>query len=139
MQCSFTQQAFSEHLLHSAFWSRGQGRAESLLSREVPGADLGLVCGMWTRMEVWEAVEGGLCCRSTSSQTISAVAASLLGMLVRGYCSGPRDWGLPLGSQLAKDRAAYFPPQPLNPNPDSRWNTYFRDNEVLLQIDKDVR
>ncbi|KAJ6654608.1 hypothetical protein lerEdw1_006761 [Lerista edwardsae] len=29
--------------------------------------------------------------------------------------------------------------QPLNPNPDSRWNTYFKDNEVLLQIDKDVR
>uniref|UniRef100_A0A4W3IUM6 TBC1 domain family member 13 n=1 Tax=Callorhinchus milii TaxID=7868 RepID=A0A4W3IUM6_CALMI len=28
---------------------------------------------------------------------------------------------------------------PLNTNPDSRWNTYFRDNEVLLQIDKDVR
>lgn len=32
-----------------------------------------------------------------------------------------------------------FSPQPLNPNPDSRWNTYFKDNEVLLQIDKDVR
>lgn len=29
--------------------------------------------------------------------------------------------------------------QPLNPNPDSRWNTYFKDNEILLQIDKDVR
>ncbi|KAM8934445.1 TBC1 domain family member 13 isoform 1-T1 [Pelodytes ibericus] len=28
---------------------------------------------------------------------------------------------------------------PLNPNPESRWNTYFKDNEVLLQIDKDVR
>ncbi|XP_018096531.1 TBC1 domain family member 13 isoform X3 [Xenopus laevis] len=28
---------------------------------------------------------------------------------------------------------------PLNPNPDSQWNTYFKDNEVLLQIDKDVR
>ncbi|GCC34537.1 hypothetical protein chiPu_0013012 [Chiloscyllium punctatum] len=28
---------------------------------------------------------------------------------------------------------------PLNPNPDSRWNTYFKDNEVLLQVDKDVR
>uniref|UniRef100_A0A8C5C4H2 Rab-GAP TBC domain-containing protein n=1 Tax=Gadus morhua TaxID=8049 RepID=A0A8C5C4H2_GADMO len=28
---------------------------------------------------------------------------------------------------------------PLNPNPDSRWNNYFKDNEVLLQIDKDVR
>uniref|UniRef100_A0A4W5RNM6 TBC1 domain family member 13 n=1 Tax=Hucho hucho TaxID=62062 RepID=A0A4W5RNM6_9TELE len=29
--------------------------------------------------------------------------------------------------------------QPLNPNPESKWNNYFRDNEVLLQIDKDVR
>ncbi|XP_075434737.1 TBC1 domain family member 13 isoform X2 [Ascaphus truei] len=28
---------------------------------------------------------------------------------------------------------------PLNPNPESQWNTYFKDNEVLLQIDKDVR
>ena len=28
---------------------------------------------------------------------------------------------------------------PLNNNPESQWNTYFRDNEVLLQIDKDVR
>ncbi|OXA62837.1 TBC1 domain family member 13 [Folsomia candida] len=28
---------------------------------------------------------------------------------------------------------------PLNPNPDSRWQQFFRDNEVLLQIDKDVR
>lgn len=28
---------------------------------------------------------------------------------------------------------------PLNPNPTSQWATYFKDNEVLLQIDKDVR
>uniref|UniRef100_A0A914WIC4 TBC1 domain family member 13 n=1 Tax=Plectus sambesii TaxID=2011161 RepID=A0A914WIC4_9BILA len=28
---------------------------------------------------------------------------------------------------------------PLNPNPDSAWSNYFKDNEVLLQIDKDVR
>ncbi|CAG0883784.1 unnamed protein product [Cyprideis torosa] len=28
---------------------------------------------------------------------------------------------------------------PLNPEPDSDWQTFFRDNEVLLQIDKDVR
>lgn len=28
---------------------------------------------------------------------------------------------------------------PLNPNPDSQWQTFFKDNEVLLQIDKDVR
>lgn len=28
---------------------------------------------------------------------------------------------------------------PLNPKPDSKWQTFFKDNEVLLQIDKDVR
>ncbi|KAK7076543.1 hypothetical protein SK128_012354 [Halocaridina rubra] len=28
---------------------------------------------------------------------------------------------------------------PLNPNPDSRWMSFFKDNEVLSQIDKDVR
>ncbi|GLV45617.1 GTPase activating protein SECIS-dependent read-through [Carabus blaptoides fortunei] len=28
---------------------------------------------------------------------------------------------------------------PLNINPDSQWQAFFRDNEVLLQIDKDVR
>ncbi|XP_026333064.1 TBC1 domain family member 13 [Hyposmocoma kahamanoa] len=28
---------------------------------------------------------------------------------------------------------------PLNISPDSTWSTYFKDNEVLLQIDKDVR
>ncbi|XP_023336219.1 TBC1 domain family member 13 [Eurytemora carolleeae] len=28
---------------------------------------------------------------------------------------------------------------PLNPNPNSSWQNFFKDNEVLLQIDKDVR
>ncbi|CAK8674692.1 TBC1 domain family member 13-like [Clavelina lepadiformis] len=28
---------------------------------------------------------------------------------------------------------------PLNPNPTSEWNSYFKDNDILLQIDKDVR
>ncbi|XP_035225794.1 TBC1 domain family member 13-like [Stegodyphus dumicola] len=28
---------------------------------------------------------------------------------------------------------------PLNPNPDGKWMAYFKDNEVLLQINKDVR
>ncbi|XP_071948910.1 TBC1 domain family member 13-like [Antedon mediterranea] len=28
---------------------------------------------------------------------------------------------------------------PLNPNPQSEWSQYFKDNEVLLQIDKDTR
>jgi len=28
---------------------------------------------------------------------------------------------------------------PLNPNPNSQWQSFFKDNDVLLQIDKDVR
>lgn len=28
---------------------------------------------------------------------------------------------------------------PLNPNPDSEWGAYFKDNEMLVQIDKDCR
>ncbi|XP_046736531.1 TBC1 domain family member 13 isoform X1 [Diprion similis] len=32
-----------------------------------------------------------------------------------------------------------FDDHPLNLNPDSKWQTFFKDNEVLLQIDKDVR
>lgn len=32
-----------------------------------------------------------------------------------------------------------FSDHPLNFNPDSQWQTFFKDNEVLLQIDKDVR
>lgn len=32
-----------------------------------------------------------------------------------------------------------FSDHPLNFSADSRWQTYFKDNEVLLQIDKDVR
>lgn len=27
----------------------------------------------------------------------------------------------------------------MNPNPKSEWNSYFKDNVVLLQINKDVR
>jgi hypothetical protein len=32
-----------------------------------------------------------------------------------------------------------FADHPLNSNPDSQWGMFFKDNEVLLQIDKDVR
>lgn len=32
-----------------------------------------------------------------------------------------------------------FHDHPLNCNPNSKWQTFFKDNEVLLQIDKDVR
>lgn len=31
------------------------------------------------------------------------------------------------------------PDHPLSENPSGAWNTFFKDNEVLLQIDKDVR
>ena len=52
----------------------------------------------------------------------------------------PPDWNLPPGALAGPGtEQLILSPQPLNPNPDSRWNTYFKDNEVLLQIDKDVR
>lgn len=34
---------------------------------------------------------------------------------------------------------AHADDHPLNPNPNSNWGTYFKDNEMLLQIDKDCR
>ena len=33
----------------------------------------------------------------------------------------------------------YFLSQPLNLNPESEWHGSFKDNEMLLQIDKDCR
>ncbi|XP_022256347.1 LOW QUALITY PROTEIN: TBC1 domain family member 13-like [Limulus polyphemus] len=37
------------------------------------------------------------------------------------------------------ESGAMLEDHPLNPNPESKWVTFFKDNEVLLQIDKDVR
>lgn len=42
------------------------------------------------------------------------------------------------GSKEANGDCTYTD-HPLNINPDSQWQTFFKDNEVLLQIDKDVR
>ncbi|EPY83303.1 TBC1 domain family member 13 [Camelus ferus] len=69
---------------------------------------------------------------------LSFSAGSLVGMLVRALLS-PQTGVCSWGPIRLRTEQLIFSPQPLNPNPDSRWNTYFRDNEVLLQIDKDVR
>ena len=29
--------------------------------------------------------------------------------------------------------------QPLNPNPESSWHRYFKDNDIIVQIDNDTR
>jgi hypothetical protein len=48
--------------------------------------------------------------------------------------------GMPGSENCEESRVdVTFGDHPLNSNPDSEWQTYFRDNEVLLQIDKDVR
>ncbi|XP_058463666.1 TBC1 domain family member 13 [Malaya genurostris] len=79
---------------------------------------------------------------------------SLCWKLLLGYMGPKRDsWS----TTLTKKRELYkqfieemiIPPgeqngsecidHPLNDGPESNWNTFFRDNEVLLQIDKDVR
>jgi len=38
-----------------------------------------------------------------------------------------------------EDNSPVIEDHPLNPNPNSSWQNFFKDNEVLLQIDKDVR
>uniref|UniRef100_U3IAH7 TBC1 domain family member 13 n=1 Tax=Anas platyrhynchos platyrhynchos TaxID=8840 RepID=U3IAH7_ANAPP len=50
-----------------------------------------------------------------------------------------RQVGVAIKNLVDREQDTWFGSKPLNPNPDSRWNTYFKDNEVLLQIDKDVR
>lgn len=133
--CPFVQQAFSERLLHVAFWSHSSGQRSP--------AKQGCTQSRWQGLAVSRGVrkaEGALCCCSRSLQAVSepqlvlwwqcwceaAAQASTLES-VPGTLAGPRT------------AVSFLNTQPLNPNPDSRWNTYFRDNEVLLQIDKDVR
>ncbi|CAH3024842.1 unnamed protein product, partial [Porites evermanni] len=43
------------------------------------------------------------------------------------------------GTKSGKDSKEFDVDHPLNPNPDSNWLAFFKDNEVLLQIDKDCR
>ena len=64
-------------------------------------------------------------------QIIYLVSASeLLKLFLSLYCH-------PEVAMHAKIDLYFF--QPLNPNPDSKWRAYFKDNEMLLQIDKDCR
>lgn len=46
---------------------------------------------------------------------------------------------LPPGLKQKMDSDVGLSDHPLSEGPDSAWNTFFNDNEVLLQIDKDVR
>jgi len=41
--------------------------------------------------------------------------------------------------QTPESNSPVIEDHPLNPNPNSNWQNFFKDNEVLLQIDKDVR
>ena len=42
-------------------------------------------------------------------------------------------------SKLSKNGSPEVEDHPLNPSPDSQWRSFFDDNVVLTQIDKDVR
>ncbi|CAH1786642.1 unnamed protein product [Owenia fusiformis] len=89
----------------------------------------------------------------------SGIRAKCWKLLLNYLPLRPADWP----DHLKKQRAAYmhfideiiiqpgtdragqgnsdvtFEDHPLNPNPESQWNTYFKDNDMLLQIDKDCR
>lgn len=49
------------------------------------------------------------------------------------------DLVLPPGLKENGDNNLSLSDHPLSEGPDSAWNTFFNDNEFLLQIDKDVR
>lgn len=51
---------------------------------------------------------------------------------IRKLCFADEIITQPLAKAAAEDH-------PLNPNPNSQWQSFFKDNEVLLQVDKDVR
>lgn len=71
------------------------------------------------------------------SQSFSGAPGGIVGS---GPLLRPPDWSLSADILVGpRTEPLILSLQPLNPNPDSRWNTYFKDNEVLLQIDKDVR
>lgn len=96
----------------------------------------------WLSVWSWNGIGGGhvrpvlLLQQLTGRLSRSWAADGIVGVrLLRR----PPNWRLPLGPLLGQGWQLVLSLQPLNPNPDSRWNTYFRDNEVLLQIDKDVR
>jgi hypothetical protein len=65
--------------------------------------------------------------------------ASFLEKKRRNYANFVRDLIKVDGDDVDVEREVVKSDHPLSSSPESKWSEFFRDNDVLLQIDKDVR
>uniref|UniRef100_A0A9L0SV53 TBC1 domain family member 13 n=1 Tax=Equus caballus TaxID=9796 RepID=A0A9L0SV53_HORSE len=96
----------------------------------------GIPCEGGLRCLCWKILLNYLPLERASWSSILAKQRELYSQFLREMIIQP---GIAKANMGASREDVTFEDHPLNPNPDSRWNTYFKDNEVLLQIDKDVR
>ncbi|XP_008842224.1 TBC1 domain family member 13 isoform X2 [Nannospalax galili] len=96
----------------------------------------GIPCEGGLRCLCWKILLNYLPLERASWTSILAKQRGLYSQFLREMIIQP---GIAKANMGVSREDVTFEDHPLNPNPDSRWNTYFRDNEVLLQIDKDVR
>lgn len=121
----------------SSAWCRQRSRAAATDRRDAPwpaGMSSGQTAGLCLELE--RDVGGS----PSGSRAVSEAQQGPCGIVGLGPLLRPPDWSLSADILVGpRTEPLILSTQPLNPNPDSRWNTYFKDNEVLLQIDKDVR
>ncbi|EHA99949.1 TBC1 domain family member 13 [Heterocephalus glaber] len=96
----------------------------------------GIPCEGGLRCLCWKILLNYLPSERASWTTVLAKQREVYAQFLREMIIQP---GIAKANMGASREDVTFEDHPLNPNPDSRWNTYFKDNEVLLQIDKDVR
>ncbi|ELW61990.1 TBC1 domain family member 13 [Tupaia chinensis] len=96
----------------------------------------GIPCEGGLRCLCWKILLNYLPSERASWTSILAKQRELYAQFLREMIIQP---GIAKANMGVSREDVTFEDHPLNPNPDSRWNTYFKDNEVLLQIDKDVR
>ncbi|CAK7290199.1 TBC1 domain family member 13 [Vulpes lagopus] len=96
----------------------------------------GIPCEGGLRCLCWKILLNYLPLERASWTSILAKQRELYSQFLREMIIQP---GIAKANMGVSREDVTFEDHPLNPNPDSRWNTYFKDNEVLLQIDKDVR
>nr|XP_008250984.2 TBC1 domain family member 13 isoform X4 [Oryctolagus cuniculus] len=96
----------------------------------------GIPCEGGLRCLCWKILLNYLPLERASWTSILARQRELYSQFLREMIIQP---GIAKANMGVSREDVTFEDHPLNPSPDSRWNTYFKDNEVLLQIDKDVR
>ncbi|XP_023298207.2 TBC1 domain family member 13 isoform X2 [Lucilia cuprina] len=86
------------------------------------------------RSQCWKILLGYLGCKRDSWSSTLAKKRTLYRQFIEDLVLPP---GLKENGNESKE--VCLSDHPLSEGPDSAWNTFFNDNEFLLQIDKDVR